>query len=1308
MWSRVRRAKSRIAEMLAAWAGHRPFLFSATPPTAMWTSTLSTKRGKNWEPQVHVECVWVRSLRKAPAPQAHDNRHDRMFQSSSSLVRHFAVVHVSIAVCAYLSRLIKQLCQRLRSRFSAQILDASACLSDSEMDQLDLPPRLSLDDMEDEAHDGSHGGIAGGRAADGFGGPVAHGGGSDGEAVADAVQQLVLPAPLLGAAEGGQPEQRLRFPDAHGRAAYARSVLALQRANARAKRMETSSTEAREDLALVSAVLPGVGQLLGQTTRKRVFNKLDTQPVQYCALALAAFLPTKLKLAVGVNRKRLIAAATQCLLNRQDKGLQLLLANALLFLKANRRANASIIACYSHEWDESRAIFRQLHSTQTAQLRFTGGGAAEQVMVQRGTLNLCCSDNPEQGHTTFREEWLVPPRVVLGTSAAELLPALEMGMPGQLWFTNEAGLEEMVARLGVVVFQPIGDAAASNISIMKWWALSRSTWPAEIQGGVLLFADTCQAHAHHRAKLQVASLRVHTSRHFSLSHLYRLPNVQRRLVAEVEARVDESLERVLQEPPPESQSLKVFFDILFDLSDPRHDRKQGKSVMYADIQELLRMANGDMSGGRMVHCCWTASGAPCCRNATECKERFTIAVLNLVLAPDAVPCESRWTNTLPNMKKTLVRKVLFNLGLLAFTSDAGQVVVEATSFGDDAAAHAEYLQQLNGVRAQKARAYYGQERNFHELAVLTIILGVVDKLLFAMLGGVDRQAPPCKLGKLLARETSLVGQMLSDLLHLMTSWSEGGEQRRPWCILSLLDVPLRDQTFALWARSQILSMAAAVARRYEFKYAAWPFPLFKLHSPDWDLAQRLSVAHELLKSPACCLDTFAAGVRQRHSSVGALMSSEAKQLLDASFDAHRLTTDWCERQHAEITAAKPPRGGGRDFANSARENVLRQAKVVHMHNGGTDPNKPEHIKASASACECLVMPLLAPLAPAPSGRQDERNPPQGQQGRSVGSSTAPAARQSSDRAPILDAGAASPTAMVPSSRHSLCELVPVSLEGQAEVQAEDAGPPRKKLGLSPYMLFKNSLVKAARATKTAPLTPQELRDLAAHAKERWANFAGHEAHEELYQSWRDSAAAAPASPMAKAPYTPMWGGGTRASPISAFELYRFHREMGWPPDSAVYKSTEFHTGREAPAGLAEASNFNLFGCCRNGIGLCRAQLAHAGNFDLAHKGLCNFLERIGRPAADGGQTMIMIEGCLREAPSELRRRIGVIAGVCWSPRMFEVAECKFENPEHEAAVVLPAEFTCSIQSRAIRGEPLPYELQGMHTHHAPKRVPPLA
>jgi hypothetical protein len=186
--------------------------------------------------------------------------------------------------------------------------------------------------------------------------------------------------------------------------------------------------------------------------------------------------------------------------------------------------------------------------------------------------------------------------------------------------------------------------------------------------------------------------------------------------------------------------------------------------------------------------------------------------------------------------------------------------------------------------------------------------------------------------------------------------------RRPWCILDLLNAPLDSQSFTRWARSQVLRQSSALTRRYEVKYASWPYKLHTLCSQHSGAEDQRAVAESLLNADRCCLDTFAAGLRARFTTVEELLSSRCRMVVAAAFRALRVSTDFSERQHAEINSTKPTRSGARDFTHFARSSLLKQVRTVHMKHGGADPSVPADLRGGLKACRTTVMPFLQPLA----------------------------------------------------------------------------------------------------------------------------------------------------------------------------------------------------------------------------------------------------------------------------------------------------------------------------------------------------------
>ena len=102
---------------------------------------------------------------------------------------------------------------------------------------------------------------------------------------------------------------------------------------------------------------------------------------------------------------------------------------------------------------------------------------------------------------------------------------------------------------------------------------------------------------------------------------------------------------------------------------------------------------------------------------------------------DPLACESRWTHTLPNFKMTILRKIIYNIGVDAVelieapsTDKTFNIDGETISFND-------FHQQIQGVRVKRTKDYVTDEATFPQLCVLTVLLDSFDsKLLYPLLG----------------------------------------------------------------------------------------------------------------------------------------------------------------------------------------------------------------------------------------------------------------------------------------------------------------------------------------------------------------------------------------------------------------------------------------------------------------------------------------------------------------------------------------------------------------------------------------------
>ena len=120
----------------------------------------------------------------------------------------------------------------------------------------------------------------------------------------------------------------------------------------------------------------------------------------------------------------------------------------------------------------------------------------------------------------------------------------------------------------------------------------------ELGPRVLLFADTCIAHMHHRGKQQLSWARRHIMRHFSISHLHRLDSVQSRVLARLEQLIPQRARRVVGPAPSGGHLLYDVIDTLFDFEADYHKRgSDGSKVsqQHQDLKSLAELLNGTLT-----------------------------------------------------------------------------------------------------------------------------------------------------------------------------------------------------------------------------------------------------------------------------------------------------------------------------------------------------------------------------------------------------------------------------------------------------------------------------------------------------------------------------------------------------------------------------------------------------------------------------------------------------------------------------------------------------------------------------------------
>jgi hypothetical protein len=245
------------------------------------------------------------------------------------------------------------------------------------MEQIDLSLFAALPDHSSAVD--PHGTVAGAGEAAG-----AAAGGAVAVPVA-VVEQIAVPGDIVPVV--GAQKQKLAFARRSVELlAHARSIVEVNREKRKACAAEARAEVSEQKLQVVAASFPSIAPLLGPVRRHRL-TRDSADPVAFGGLALAAFVGLKQKIQVGVTRKRLLAAAAKLIENRQCRGLSLMLLNARVFkLAIGPDPRQQICIAYTHEWDESRAMFRRWALPREG-LRGCLSAAPVNVMVQRGAIH---------------------------------------------------------------------------------------------------------------------------------------------------------------------------------------------------------------------------------------------------------------------------------------------------------------------------------------------------------------------------------------------------------------------------------------------------------------------------------------------------------------------------------------------------------------------------------------------------------------------------------------------------------------------------------------------------------------------------------------------------------------------------------------------------------------------------------------------------------------------------------------------------------------------------------------------------------
>lgn len=1183
-----------------------------------------------------------------------------------------------------------------------------------------------------------------GAVADSSGGPVAPPlrRGSAGQQPGQLRPQLGGPA---GSGEDQHPEEALQRQNLQGGLRFARQSRELMShaRSARAKKAAAKKVERLESAVVVRNMaidtvirsLPVAGKLLGKASAASAIGRKQARSLRPSDLKVACrgmHLPAKLAPNLGVKQKRLIATGAKLLLMRQQSGMRRLLRRSRAALAVgfpDQAKERSVHVSHAHMWDEVNARFRFNRDRKFKRSRMSVG---TQTVVQRGTCQIALVDSENKRARRFQEHWLCQPKQVAGTAAEAVYPAVLSGLPDALRLDDADSLHASMESVSSATLMFIGDAASSNILLMKKLVEMWEHLPEQEKKSLLVLCDTCGIHMHHRAKLTLGTLRPHTMRHFAIANLHRQHTVQDQVLRLLEMTIPRKVRRRVGAPPTDLRgSLRSFVSIVFTPEEGYHKRgnkKDTPSGQAADLESLCLMVNGELCSTDWVHHCWDSRRQrPCCDSQEQAVDKTLVAVVNSMFGKaDPLPAESRWTNTLCNFQKSLLRRAVYKVGLSCFHADglreAGRVSGRDQLHDQqqhppaDNEAAGDFYKELNASRVSKTLAYYSKDENFHELAVLVNVLRILDSmLLYPLLGdGAARgdggdlceKHRSSKMSMLLGKNSNLIGGCTEQLSQLLDQWA-GESGRVPWSILDVLDAPLDEEALKRFARGQVLKISGAVGRRYELRFATWPYLLWRLCDDDFADDEKRAVAKALIAAPRQQLDCYSYGIQQCYPTVEELMSYGCVEKLRTDFANHPYGTDLIERLNAEITAAHPRRAGARQFTNAARESVLKQACSIHRASGGDDPlaaSAATPVAAHNRVERVMSCPLLPPLTTAPEatiGRpaaaalgappsQELLPLPPTQSAGDVDMLAPPGHSTGATRAVVLagDGVAAAPVGI------GFGEPLVVTRDHPAPLAFEmkpESTSNTKKQGLSPFMFHRNRFVQSVKAAKGGTsLTPDELKKAHADFQMRWSSIEDRKGLIQQYQDWRESGAKAEVEPECKV-YKCSWGGGCTSTPVSCHELHHFLNTSGWPTD----KDTLDLDGAEAVVQPISAEHFSsisgqqIWGIGRAPKNVDRAGVASAQQFNKIEQGFNNFLDTCGddvQTALGAAGLLVIVEG-EPLPPYQDKRLVVIISGRTLRPKVFDCIRCEFVDAANRTSDVAELPFDVKVSERPSKVAP---------------------
>ena len=495
--------------------------------------------------------------------------------------------------------------------------------------------------------------------------------------------------------------------------AYARSCKSLKRAQVHTAVAKAKSKAIGQSLDMACAMIPNVAKLVGKSVTRPFCTgdrKLGLQDMRILCRAVHLTVSGS-RTGFGLKHKRLVSAGRDLIVGRQQKAIE-------KAFESSREALASgggnfVHMTFGHCWDEVNCRFR---ARKRLLRRASGKMQHQQAIVQKGSLTTTLFDSTSpavrDSHT-----WLVQPQTVASTSAADLMAPILQALPTQFNLVGDLdALRATAASVTSATLVMVADKASANVLIMR--ALASQFWSDAhpSAGNMLVLMDSCGAHLHHRATLMFHSLKAHTSRHASMAALQKHSKVGNDLVLDVEKAMTPLFRRRVGPPPPRDGGLTLHKVVGILFRTPDLLLKSGKPTLFKqDVDDMTHLVNGYIptADGFIYHHCWDDSkGMACCKSLREALDKCVLAVARSLFGRcDSTPCQSRWTNTLPNFKMTILRHAVFDFGAERLLLVLGEVERSESAYridGEDVA-FGDYAEQVRQTRVARTRSYLNDD-----------------------------------------------------------------------------------------------------------------------------------------------------------------------------------------------------------------------------------------------------------------------------------------------------------------------------------------------------------------------------------------------------------------------------------------------------------------------------------------------------------------------------------------------------------------------------------------------------------------------